>query len=142
MEVMTKSQAKQLSPTTLAFYGDCVYEELVRRKIVWGGSRPSNALHKASVEMVRASFQAMAYDLLLPLLSEEETDILKRGRNATGLNAPKSSNQSEYHKATAIEVLFGYLSLIGERERIEELFKVICNEKEKNDGEKSDRKEN
>lgn len=131
MKTMTKAEAKQLSPTTLAFYGDSVYEELVRRKIVRGGSRPSNALHKASVEMVRASFQAMAYDLLLPILSEEETDILKRGRNATGLTAPKSSNQCEYHKATAIEVLFGYLSLIGEKERIENMFEVICDEKEK-----------
>lgn len=128
MTPMTKSQAKQLSPLTLAFYGDCVYEVLVRRKIVMGGSRPSQELHRLAVEKVRASFQSAAYETLLPVLTEEETDILKRGRNATGLNPPKSSNPRDYHRATAIEVLFGYLDLIGEKERIEELFEVICGE--------------
>lgn len=128
---MTKSQAKQLSPLTLAFYGDCVYEILVRRKIVEGGSRPSQELHRLSVQMVRASFQSAAYDKILPILTEEETDILKRGRNATGLNPPKSSNPRDYHRATAVEVLFGYLDLIGERGRAEELFEVICNEENK-----------
>lgn len=125
MEAMTKAQAKALSPTTLAFYGDCVYEGMVRRKIVSEGSRPSNELHKRSVEWVRASFQAMAYETILPLLSEEESDILKRGRNATGLKAPRSSNPAEYHRATAVEALFGYLSLIGEEARLETLFAAI-----------------
>ena len=130
MEAMTKSQAKQLSPLTLAFYGDCVYEILVRRRIVEGGSRPSQELHRLSVQMVRACFQSAAYEKILPVLTEEETDILKRGRNATGLNPPKSSNPRDYHRATAVEVLFGYLDLIGERSRAEELFEVICNEEE------------
>lgn len=137
MEPMTLHDAKQLSPLTLAFFGDSVYEVLVRRKIVMEGSRPSAELHKLSVRMVRASFQAMAYDLLLPTLSEDETDILKRGRNVTGLNAPKSSNQAEYHKATAIEALFGFLSLTGQDDRIEELFAAVCAEKERIDAENS-----
>ena len=101
---------------------------LVRRLIVIEGSRPSNELHRLAVEKVRASFQSAAYEKLLPILTEEETDILKRGRNATGLNPPKSSNPRDYHRATAVEVLFGYLDLIGEKERIEELFEVICRE--------------
>ncbi len=133
MTPMTKAQAKQLSPLTLAFYGDSVYEVLVRRRIVNEGSRPSQELHRLSVKMVRASFQSAAYETLLPILTEEETDILKRGRNATGLNPPKSSNPRDYHRATAVEVLFGYLHLIGENQRIEELFEVICgNETEEN----------
>ena len=70
------------------------------------------------------------FEKILPVLTEEETDILKRGRNATGLNPPKSSNTRDYHRATAVEVLFGYLDLIGERSRAEELFEVICNEEE------------
>lgn len=125
MEAMTKAQAKQLSAPTLAFYGDSVYELLVRRRVVSAGSRPSNELHKQSVERVRASFQSAAYEKLLPLLTEEESDLLKRGRNATGLNPPRSSNPAEYHRATAVEVLFGYLSLIGENERLEALFEAI-----------------
>lgn len=130
MESMTKSQAKQLSPLTLAFYGDCVYEQLVRRMIVMGGSRPSQELHRLAVEKVRASYQSTAYERLLPILSEGETDILKRGRNATGLNPPKSSNAKEYHQATAVEALFGYLSLIGEEERLKELFEAILSAEE------------
>lgn len=125
MEAMTKAQARALSPATLAFYGDSVYERMVRRRIVSEGSRPSNELHRRSVEWVRASFQAAAYDRLLPLLSEEEGELLRRGRNATGLKAPRSSNSAEYHRATAVEALFGYLSLIGEEARLEALFEEI-----------------
>lgn len=125
MEPLQRPFAKQLGTLTLAFYGDSVYEQLVRRRIVSEGSRPSNELHRQAVGRVRASFQASAYEKLLPLLTEEETDILKRGRNATGLNPPRSSSSAEYHRATAVEALFGYLSLIGESERLEELFGKI-----------------
>ncbi len=125
METMTKSDAKQLSPLTLAFYGDSVYEQLVRRRIVSAGSRPSDELHRQAVARVRASFQSAAYEKLLSLLSEEEADVLKRGRNAAGPKPPRSSSASEYHRATAVETLFGYLSLIGENERLEALFAEI-----------------
>lgn len=126
---MTLTEVRQLSPAALAFYGDCVYEGFVRRMILNEGNRPSHMLHKMSVELVRASFQAQAFDTILPVLSEEEADILRRGRNASGLNPPKSSSASEYHKATAVEALFGYLSLLGKDERAEELFGVIMNER-------------
>ncbi|MBR5090583.1 MAG: ribonuclease III [Ruminiclostridium sp.] len=128
MDNLSKSEAKRLSPGTLAFYGDCVYEICARRKVVSLGDRPSAELHNMSVKMVRASFQAAAYEKLLNTVSEEEADILRRGRNASGLNPPKSSNPAEYHKATAVEALFGYLSLIGARERIEELFSFITDD--------------
>ena len=125
MEKLSKTEAKRLSPAALAFYGDSVYELYVRRMIVVLGDRPSAELHNMSVKMARASFQAKAYEKLLPVLDEEEADILRRGRNATGLNPPKSSSSAEYHKATAVEALFGYLSLIGADERIESLFAGI-----------------
>lgn len=125
MKNITKTEAKRLSPGLLAFYGDSVYELYVRRSVVAQGDRPSAELHGMSVKMARASFQAAAFEKLLPLLTEEEADILRRGRNSTGLSAPKSSNSAEYHKATAVEALFGYLSLIGGDERIEELFRAI-----------------
>ena len=125
MKTITKTEAKRLSPGLLAFYGDSVYELYVRRYVVSGGDRPSAELHNTSIKMARASFQAAAFEKLIPLLTEEESDIMRRGRNATGLNAPKSSNSAEYHKATAVEALFGYLSLTGQNERIEELFAEI-----------------
>ncbi len=125
METMTPTEAKRLSPGLLAFYGDSVYEIMVRRFVVSSGDRPSAKLHEESVKYARAGFQASAYDRILPMLSEAEADILRRGRNSTGLTAPKSSNQTEYHKATAVEALFGYLSLTGEEKRLEELFSAI-----------------
>lgn len=125
MDKLTKAEVRQLSPAALAFYGDSVYEILVRRSIVMCGNRPSGELHTMSVKMARASYQAAAYEKLLPLLTEEEADVLRRGRNTTGITAPKSSSPAEYHKATAVEALFGYLSLIGEEERLEELFGEI-----------------
>jgi ribonuclease-3 family protein len=127
MKTLTKSEAKRMSATTLAFFGDSVYEYHVRRHLALLGDRPSGELHNMSVKMARASFQAAAFELLTPVLDEDEADILRRGRNATGLNAPKSSSSAEYHKATAVEALFGYLSLMGSDERIEELFDIILN---------------
>lgn len=125
MKNLTKTEAKRLSPAALAFYGDSVYELYVRRSIVEEGDRPSGELHSRSVSMARASFQAEAYEKLKPLLNEEEADILRRGRNSTGLTAPKSSSSAEYHKATAVEALFGYLSLTGDSQRLEELFGIV-----------------
>ena len=125
METLTPAEAKRLSPGLLAFYGDSVYEIMVRRYVVSFGDKPSAKLHEESVRYARAGFQAAAYDRILPLLSEDEADILRRGRNSTGLTAPKSSTQGEYHKATAVEALFGYLSLTGDDERLEELFGII-----------------
>lgn len=125
MDMISKAEVRQLSPAALAFYGDSVYEIMVRRSIVMQGNRPSGELHTMSVKKARASYQAAAYEKLLPILSEEEADILRRGRNTTGITAPKSSNPAEYHKATAVEALFGYLSLLGEEKRLEELFAEI-----------------
>ncbi len=125
MDTITHTEAKRLSPGLLAFYGDSVYEIFVRRYVVSRGDKPAGKLHEESVKLARAGYQAEAYETILPMLNEREADILRRGRNATGLTAPKSSNQAEYHKATAVEALFGYLSLTGEEERLEELFDAI-----------------
>ena len=128
MTYISKEQARNYSPLTLAFLGDGVYELLVRQKIVSGGSMPSKKLHILCVEKVRASYQAKGVEKIMPMLSEEELDILKRGRNANP-NVPKSASVSEYRLATGLETLFGYLSLIGKVERIEKLFEVIYEEK-------------
>ena len=60
------------------------------------------------------------------MLTEREADILRRGRNAGGISVPKSAKPSEYRRATALEAVFGYLSLTGQEERIAELFEAIC----------------
>ncbi len=115
---------KQLSPLTLAFLGDGVYELLARKAVVLRGNMPPKKLNAGKVELVRASAQAVVYDRLEPLLTTEERDILRRGRNAHAQSARKSADSAEYHKATAVEALFGYLYLKGEQQRMRELFAV------------------
>lgn len=117
-----KQKPKLLSPLTLAFVGDVVYELLVREKIVQVGSMPTKRLNALKVELVRASAQAIVYDALEPMLTEEEHDILKRGRNSHTGSVPKNGSVADYRKATGVEALFGYLYLKKDSERLQLLF--------------------
>ncbi|MBR2636982.1 MAG: ribonuclease III [Oscillospiraceae bacterium] len=117
-----KQKPKLLSPLTLAFVGDVVYELLVREKIVQVGSMPTKRLNALKVELVRASAQAIVYDVLEPMLTEEEHDILKRGRNSHTGSVPKNGSVADYRKATGVEALFGYLYLKKDSERLQLLF--------------------
>ena len=130
MVTLDRHSAMQYSPLTLAFLGDAVYERLVREKLVKTANMSVNKLHKEAVEKVRAGYQSKAVDVILPLLTEAETDIMKRGRNATSNTVPKSSNPIEYRRATSLETLFGYLDLLGDNARINELFDYIWNNTE------------
>lgn len=121
----TKVNAKQLSPLNLAFVGDCVYEMLVREMLVTEANRPVNDLHRESVKYVSAKAQTDAYSKIKDLLTEEETAVFKRGRNAKVGHSPKSATEGEYHCATGVEALFGYLYLNDDIDRIKELFSII-----------------
>lgn len=125
MVTIDKHDVNQYSPLTLAFLGDAVYERLVRERLVLTANMPVKKLHSEAVERVRAAYQSRAVDVILPLLTEEEENILKRGRNAVGNTVPKSSSPVEYRRATALETLFGYLQLTENFERMVELFDVI-----------------
>lgn len=116
---------KQLSPLNLAFVGDCVYEMLVRETLVTDANRPVNDLHRESVKYVSAKAQTQAYDKIKDMLTPEESAIFKRGRNAKVGHSPKSATEGEYHCATGVEALFGYLYLSENIDRIRELFSVI-----------------
>jgi len=119
---------KLLSPLTLAFVGDGVFELFVRERLVCAGNCPVNALHKKSVTQVCCSAQAQASLKLVPILTEQELEVLKRGRNAHTNHVPKNSSPADYHAATAFEALFGYLYLDGKIDRLRELFNVMCDE--------------
>ncbi len=125
MVTIDKHDVNQYSPLTLAFLGDAVYERLVRERLVLTANMPVKKLHADTVERVRAAYQSRAADVILPLLTEEEEAVFKRGRNAVGNTVPKSSNPVEYRRATAFEALFGYLQLTENFERMVELFDVI-----------------
>ncbi len=86
---------------------------------------PIGKLHKETVKRVRAAYQSRAVDIVAPMLNDEETAVLKRGRNAATKTVPKSSNPIEYHRATSLEALFGYLYLLGNSQRIVEIFDKI-----------------
>ena len=115
---------KILSPSVLAFVGDAVYGLYVRTHLA-SVNRPSGELHKLSVEWVKASSQAKAYKVIEQSLTEEEIAVFKRGRNFHTGNTPKSATGGEYHTATGLECVFGYLYLSGKTERAEELFNLI-----------------
>jgi ribonuclease-3 family protein len=116
------SSPKMLSPLTLAFVGDGVYELLVREYLVSLGNCPVKKLNSRKVELVRCQAQAQALSELWPLLSQEEQEVALRGRNAHVGHTPKNASVADYHSATALEALFGYLYLGGETARLRELF--------------------
>ncbi len=120
----------QISPLALAFVGDTVYDLFVRQRLVCQANRSVNKLHSLAVETVKASAQAKAGERILPLLSEKEESIYKRGRNAHANHLPKNANPRDYRYATALETLFGYLYLKGETQRLKELFEVIIQEED------------
>lgn len=122
--ILTKEQAKQYSPAALAFFGDSVYEVMVRRHLLLRANQLAAQLHAQKVHYVCASFQAQGYDAVLLYVTDEEAAILKRGRNVD-VTVPRHTHALDYHKATELEALFGYLSCIGEEARLDELFAII-----------------
>lgn len=115
----------ELSPLTLAFIGDTVFDLLVREDLICTANRPANDLHNLAVKKVKASAQAEFVAKLLPELTEKEIAVFKRGRNAKVGHLPKNASQSDYHAATGFEALIGYLYLSDEIERIKVLYAII-----------------
>ncbi len=113
-----------LSPSVLAFVGDAVYSLYVRTALA-SVNRPSGELHRLSVTMVNASSQARAFGVIEQELCEEELAVFKRGRNFHTSSTPKNASHRDYHVATGLECLFGWLHLSGKKDRADELFKII-----------------
>ena len=119
---MTPNQVKEITNLGLAHVGDGVYELLCRSYLVSKGGKTVLKLHKDTVELVKAPTQAKFADKIKPMLTEEEMDYFRRGKNAHTHAAPKSATPQEYAKATGFETLFGALYLLGRKERLMELF--------------------
>lgn len=116
--------AKLLSPSVLAFMGDAVYGFFVREKLS-AVNRPSKDLHSLSVKYVNAASQAKAYTFIADMLSDDEMAVFKRGRNFHTSSSPKNFSKCDYHIATGLETLFGFLHLSGNDIRAKELFDKI-----------------
>lgn len=121
---MDKTVVNNLSPGTLAFVGDAYFGLLVRTRLA-EINRPAGELHSESVKLVKASAQAKGFEAVENMLSEKEMSVFKRGRNAHVHSVPKNASVRDYHIATGVESLFGYLHLTGEDKRAEEIFNVI-----------------
>ena len=116
---------KELSSLSLAFVGDSVYDLLVREYLLTFGKRHVGELNKDKVSMVCCKAQTSALEKIKEILSEEEEAVFKRGRNVQVNSVPKNSTLKDYHTATGLEALFGYLYLSGRIERVRELFEYI-----------------
>ena len=119
---LPEDEIRNISSIGLAHLGDAVYELLVRSWLCAHGKSTGKNLHRATVELVRAEAQAERSQKLLPLLTQEELAVYKRGRNAHVNSTPRGASRTEYLKATALECLLGWLYLQGEKDRINELF--------------------
>ena len=108
-----------------AHLGDAVFEVMVRSWLCLRGKATSKGLHRATVHFVAAPAQAAMAEKILPLLSEEEGDVFRRGRNASPHSIPKAASREEYQTATALEALFGWLYLQGRTERLNALFSTM-----------------
>lgn len=125
---MSLNEVNSISMLGLAHIGDGVYELLVRTMLCAQGHSAVQQLHKLTVAQVNAPAQAAAVKKILPGLSDEELAVYKRGRNAKVNSIPQRASEAEYHAATGLEALFGWLYLRGRRDRISELFAMIMGE--------------
>lgn len=114
-----------LSPLTLAFTGDAVFSMYIREMLVCEANRPVGQLHKLSVNWVKAEAQSKGMHAILPLLTEKETEVFKRGRNAHTSHTPKNQSGCDYHYATGFETLVGYLYLKDETDRLNQLLNEV-----------------
>ncbi|PWV94309.1 ribonuclease-3 family protein [Paenibacillus cellulosilyticus] len=120
--------ARLMNPVVLAYAGDAVYELLVRQYLISKPNHQSHELHREATKRVSAKAQRVTLEKLAPLLTEEEADIVRRGRNAKSGKPPKNADPADYRHATALETLFGYLFYERRGERIRELLAVALDD--------------
>lgn len=127
-EKFSESFVAQLNPITIASIGDGVHTLYVRTSLA-KKNLPPDKLHSESSKLCRASFQAKIYEKLQGLLTEQERNVALRARNHK-THGSKNSSTNEYKKATAFEAIIGYLYLIGNEERLNEILKISTSQEE------------
>ena len=111
------------SPLSFAFIGDSIYGLVIKTVITDRNNCPANLLNKETVRYVNAKSQAMFYEYCEAndFLSEQESDIMRRGRNAKSYTKAKNASMGDYRKATGVEALVGYLYMTGDEQRLIEI---------------------
>ena len=125
---LAPDELRALSAIALAHIGDGVYELLVRTWLCIHGKATGRDLHRATIALVCAPAQAERVQKILPLLTDEEQAVYRRGRNANVHTMSRSATPAQYHAATGLECLMGYLYLKGDKTRAEQLFRAMMEE--------------
>ncbi len=124
-QALSENAAAQIAPLALAYIGDCVFDMFVRTALVMKSATSVGLMHAQSSRLVNARAQAGFARMVFSELTEREQNIFMRGRNAKSTTVPKNMSVSDYHHATALEAVFGYLYLTGQDERLNNLFERI-----------------
>lgn len=114
-----------MSPLTWAYIGDAIYELYVRQYLIQTTNLKPNKLHKEAIKFVKAGAQAELLNKLQDILTEEEKEIVRRGRNVQNHHLPKNATPTDYMYSTAFEGLIGYLYLSKQEERLNEILEKI-----------------
>ena len=120
-----EAEVNMMSPLTWAYVGDCVYELFIRTELINKTNLKPHKLHIESIKYVKAQAQAEFLQKIYDDLTEEEKDIVRRGRNAENHHLPKNCNVQDYMYATAFEALIGYLYLTKKEDRLKEIFRQV-----------------
>ena len=128
---VSREELLKMSSLGLAHLGDGVFELMVRAWLCLHGKVKAKDLHRATVRYVAAPAQAAAMERLLPLLTDEEADVYRRGRNTAPHSVPRAATRAQYQSATGLEALFGWLYLQGRTDRLNELFDHIMTPSER-----------
>lgn len=125
ISVSSGSDDSMIPVLNLAFFGDGVYSCMVREMLVGENKTAPGKIHQESTKYVSAVFQSELAGLILGILDEKEMTVFKRGRNAHTSHTPKNASEAQYHRATGLETLFGYLYITKKFDRLKELFAYI-----------------
>ena len=129
MEIFNRNkkeeEVNQMSPLTWAYVGDCVYELYIRTKLVDTTKLKPHELHIKSIKYVKAKAQADTLKNIEINLTEEEKEIVRRGRNTQTHHIAKNASMQDYMYATAFEALIGYLYLTNQDERLKQILNLI-----------------
>ncbi|MGI5935382.1 MAG: Mini-ribonuclease 3 [Oscillospiraceae bacterium] len=126
---LTDEEINSISSLGLAYLGDSVFELMVRSWLCSRGGVTSSGLHREAVKYVSAQAQAQAARRVLPELTDAEKGVFRRARNTKVHSVPQNADISDYHAATGLEALFGWLYLKGNKERLNQLFQLIMGDR-------------
>ena len=121
---MEKQDIRTISPLTLADIGDSVFDLTIKTMVVGQGNAPVNKMHKKVSEIVKAHGQVLMYEAIKDILTEDESSVFKRGRNAKSYTSAKNATKIDYRIATGYEALMGYLYLQDKMDRVLELINI------------------